>query len=655
MSDTAPTPPPANRLRGSRADKAEVVIPALLYVVAALLGVTWSSLGVAVMHQDPQQYDDSVIGTPRELRSDEWLTQTTTELNTLAVGHSSHSPLAESPDTVFQLSSGGVAESILFAGNNLLRLGAVFPDSMLFAATRLLPLLLLLLTLPVVLRRLGASRPSSWLGVALVVLAPTSVWWSYTPVRIAASASVASYLLLAAANRFGSVERGRWRWPSGVLLAAAGGVFAAQLGTYYVPWCISIGLPLLVAVAAALVFGPSRRNGLLALGIGVGTGVAVLGGTMLENWAALQATLDTVYPGQRRTGGARISLNELLGASGLFPLQTGIDPVQLNGSELASAYTVCGVWALVLLTAVRFRSRQTRAAAAALAGVLALWTTWCTLNWGGLGAHVPGLNLVPPHRMGQTLGYPAAMLLAIVLGQVPADRLRRWTPVVAGLLCGGLSAIGAAHLRTYIPQLSPGSAIASGVLVGMFVALVTRLRARGMAVVAATLVLLAPVATVNPIMFGLGEWRTSHAADQARALARDARAADVFVAADSPYLSSLLLANGVPMVSGFQTTGPDAAAWRILDPGDTFREQWNRGASYLWTTFDAAPGQRAWVTNPNGYDIISLHLDPCSVDTRLGIRYFVSSQNLKAATCLTEVSRFRWSGVTQRVYESSRR
>ncbi|MEI2671870.1 MAG: hypothetical protein V9G13_12290 [Marmoricola sp.] len=102
---------------------------------------------------------------------------------------------------------------MLFVEGDLLRLGPWLPDAMVFAAVRAFPMLLLLLTLPPLMRRLGATRPLSWLAVVLAVFAPAAVWWSFWPVRIMAFAAAGSYLLVLARDRFE-----RKSWPLGVLV-----------------------------------------------------------------------------------------------------------------------------------------------------------------------------------------------------------------------------------------------------------------------------------------------------------------------------------------------------------------------------------------------------------------------------------------------------
>lgn len=72
------------RLAGGWADRLEVIVPVLVYLVMVLTGMTTSSLGLLL--EDPTQPPDDQIGKSLPIRSDEWLTATPIELATLANG-----------------------------------------------------------------------------------------------------------------------------------------------------------------------------------------------------------------------------------------------------------------------------------------------------------------------------------------------------------------------------------------------------------------------------------------------------------------------------------------------------------------------------------------------------------------------------------------
>lgn len=621
-----------------------VVVPVLVYLVIVLTGASTSSLGIAQLREDPAAPLGETWGEPRPIRSDEYLTLTTHELAVLAVGRATHSPLAEGPDITFQLASGQVFETILFGEYNLLRLGPHLPDVQLFAAVRAFPVLVLALALPPLLRRWGATTPLSWLGFGLALLAPTTVWWSLTPVRILAHASLGCLLIVVAHEQW-QRHTTRGRRLIAAVLAGAGGIMLARFATYYVPWYLTLGLPLVLATAAYLLREAPRRAALTALGIGAVTGSVVLAGTLLENLPALRATLDTVYPGLRRLTGAAVSPHSLWGAPGLAPLQDGALPTVLNPSELASAYLFCGVWAVWLLRrGLPGVEPARRAVVWTLVVSHGLWLLWCSTAWGAFGEHVPVLNRVDPLRAAQTVGYGAAMVLVLALSLTgPVTRRRAVVPAV---LCVAVTAVGLLDVHAVLPALTGWQVVLVLGLLGVGVWAVT-VRPTGPVVVLACLLLVLPVAQVNPITFGLGDLRASDAATSARGLAARARAAEQVVASESRETGAMLVANGVPSLTGWQISGPDVEAWEALDPGGAQEEAWNRGASYITMTFTES-GRPAVVSAPYT-DVIAVEVNPCALPDELRVGWIVATSE-RDNSCLRLVRRFTWSGAPQYLY-----
>ena len=617
----------------------------MAYAGVVLSGATTSSLGIRVLRQDPRDPLGTMWGTPLDIRSDEFLTGTSAELNVLALGHSSSSPLAHSPDLVIQVASGQPFETIFFLEGNLLRLGPWLPDSMLFAAARALPLLVLALTLPPLLQRLGVHRPLSWLGYALVVRAPASLWWSFTPPRVLSYASLGCFLLVVAAERWSAATATRSR-AAALLLAAAGGIALARLGTYYVPWSLTIGVPLVLAVVVWLLVGPQRRAGLVVLGVGVVCGGALLALVFWENADAVRATLDTVYPGLRRSTGDALASFHLFGAPGLSHMTNGEAPAIGSQSEISSAFLVCGLWALLVSMRPSHATRAQRAAVWTLGLSLAFWVAWCSAGWGAFGESLPLVNLVAPTRAAQTVGSAAALLLCLALSQ--AARIGpRQALVVAGA-CGLATAYGVTSLRAALPTLTFTEVWVATFAVAVCVWLVTVFPTRWQAVVPVCLLLLWTAAQVNPVIFGLGDLRDSDAAETAREIGAAARDDGTFVASDDRFVSALLVANGVPSVTGWQISGPRQDEWRLLDPDGSDEELWNRGASYLQLTFDGAAGAEPVISTPSA-DIVQVSVDPCGLPEELRIGTLVSSAKLDAP-CLTESQELVWGRKRHRVY-----
>lgn len=629
----------STRLYGTRAYRIEVLAPLLIFALVVIFGISTSSLNIYSLREDPDIKHGLTIGEPRPIRTDEWLTWTPNDLYALATGQPGHSPLSQKRDFLHQISGGGVFETVLFFDANLLRMGPWLPDAQLYAAKHAIPFLFVALFVPPLFRRFGASRQMSWFLVVLVILAPASAWWSFLPLQPIAWTSTGCYLLILAKERF---ERRSPRVAVVLLLLSA--LFLARIPTTYQPWALTLSLPLLAGTVIFLVW--ERRGrwvALLSVAVAGALAVALVGAVMIENWDALSSVVHTTYPGRRRSSGTAMSLAQLFGGPALFALQAQQSPTSSNQSELSSAFLVCAVWAMILWPGRHMKAPgRERAVLIVLAGSTALWMGWSMMNWGRFGSWLPILNLVPAYRAAQTVGYLATFTLALVLSQQVEEPKRQ--AGVAALACVLVTGLGASSLQTFTPWLSSKGILAAVVVTGGLVWLMTRWPKSwgSVAVVAAAAIL--NVGLVNPVQFGLGELRNSNAAKTAWALAEKVRKDNGFVITDEPGVSALLVANGVPTLSGYQVMGPNRGMWRQLDPDGRYETAWNRGVSYIMIRSYPTPGPNPVVIESPNPDMITVHADPCSL-TRdpLRVRYVVTSQQLKQP-CASQEGQFVWGG-----------
>ncbi|HEY0888886.1 MAG TPA: hypothetical protein VGE38_04670 [Nocardioides sp.] len=619
--------------------------------------MTTSSLGM--LRRSLTGPYEGMIGEPLAIRSDEWLTAAPIELATLANGSSMTSPLSNGPDLIYQVSSGSPLESLLFLEGNLLRLGEWLPDAMLFAAFRGYHWLLLALFLPPLLRRLGANRPMSWLAVVLCFLAPSAVWWSFMPIRILGLAAAGCYVVVLASERL--VRR---QWVRGFLLAALAGILLARLVTYYVPWSLTIGVPLVLATGLFLVRERAgRRSALLAVGVGATVALTLLIGVFWENWDALHAELNTVYPGQRRSTGTALPPYWLFGAPGLFELERFAALPGPNQSEVSTAYLLCGLVALLLWPAVRRTlPRREKAAIFGLALVTGCFVAWTIFNWGAVGRSLPGLSAIMPGRAAQTVGFAAAIAMCLVLSAwakqpatAPAGKeegvgdRRSSRALTVAVVAAVVTGYAVADLTRVIPELPLWQVWLATAVTAVLVWTFVRFPASWVPVALAATVSLAAHVDANPIMFGLGEVRTSAAADRAREFRAQEVASGTRMVTDNMAANALLVANGVPLLSGYQVTGPVAEQWEFVDPDRRYERVWNRGASYLLFAFDKPPGAPPEIIEAHN-DVVRVHTDACWLaSSPFRISRIVAEVPVRSA-CTTRVGKFTWNGVTQYVY-----
>ena len=628
-------------------DRAARLITVLGFVVFVLFGITTSNVGISDLRQDPANPLGWQFGKSRPIRSDEIHAFSAIVISILATrGAPSLSPLAARADLQHRFPTDGFFEQFVFFDSTMLRAAAVIPEHMLFAAHWWLPSLILLLALPTWFHQLGRSRRFGWFAAILIVLSPSSAWWSLMPVALIAYTLGGCVLMIAAFQRF---QKGQRLAP--VAMAVLGGILIAGLPTFYAPWSLLLGLPVLIASTLWILLGgggwaPRLKSVLITGGTAVVFGV----GTLFENREGLQALFNTVYPGSRRAESDPQPLGRLLGAPALGPLQYS-EPVGINASELSSSFTVFFIWILVILLAARWRlTFRDNIVEWTFGTWSALWIVWITLDLGPMSQKFPLLNLVTPPRAGQVVGVLAVILLGLLLSRWSPPASWR-VPLLAGAACGLATGYAASLLKASdLPALSPMLILVVSAAVGVAVAAVTKYPQRLWPLALCIFLAALPVARANPVLAGLGDLRASDTARAVAAQAPAARSEGKLWAADSPALNTLLLTNGMPSLSGLQRSGPDVAAWQKLDPESAFANKWNRGGGYIF--FAWTPGHpTTYVTND--FDAVGVSIDPCTLKSAWpNLDRIVASLPIEAP-CLTLDSELQWEGRPAYVYAVS--
>jgi hypothetical protein len=614
----------------------------LVYVVLVLGGVTQSSIGISTLRVDPAAPTPLMIGGGVGIRSDEYLTSSPLLLGVIETGQADDGNPLTAPEGFFtQLPSGPVSSLVLFDGS-LLRMGPVLPDAVPFAAHWWLPFLLLALGAPAFFKTLTGSRWWGAYAAAAMVLTPASAWWSFSPLGTVSFTLAGAAALQRVPDRL--AER-RWVRAAGWCLTSA--VLLARTPLHYQPWAIVVGLTVLAAaVVPMLATRVGRGRSVLAVAVTGALSLALAGGVVLENLAAIRASAGTSYPGHRVSTGGPNSLPELFGASSLANLKH-LEVVGSNPSEISSAFTIAAVLAVVLLVAgMRPRDRSHRLATLTVLAGTGFWFLWSTVDVGSWASRVPLLNLVPPGRSGDVLGYLAVLLLCLVLPGATRLPLRR--ALLVGAALGLLAAYAGSLLRAGLVPDLPLANVWCGALAVGAVGTTLCLRPTWWPGYAASLVLACLLVwNVNPVQIGLADLRGTPTAD--RLLDEGARARDsgAVWASDDTHVDALLLATGVPSLSGRQLSGPDAEAWSALDPGESHRDVWNRGGSFV--RFDWTDDETLTFANPTA-DVILVTGSPCALAEREpDLSTVVSSVPLDGG-CLAEAPSFEWGGTTRHVY-----
>lgn len=625
-------------------DRWATVLMLVFFTMLVLGGVTTSSIGTLQLTQDPAHPTTEQWGQPQSIRSDEYNVGTPIALSIMSTGGvPTLSPLGVAADLAHRFSSGGFFETIVFFQTGLLRLGTFLPQQMVFALYWWLPVIVLLLALPAWMEQIGAGRRLGWLAGLLIVFAPVSAWWSLVPVQTVAYTIAGCALLIGAYRRW--LAR-RYVWFS--VLAVLSGLMLAGLPTFYQPWSIVVGLPFLIATVLWIL---TRKCGLTSRLVPVAaSGVVALvfaAGVFLDNAASTRALLGTVYPGQRRSTGAAQGFDFLFGSPGLGVLQNQT-PTSSNASELSTAFTVTLVLAALVFVARRtFGAPGAKVVSVTFICAAAVWTAWVIVSFGGLGARIPLLNLVPPARATQVLGILGIVLLCLALSALPEHGGAR-LPVVVAAVSGVITLYSVSLLReNYLPHMTTawiGLATVGTAAASFLIAW----RPRALWAIAATSALAASVVIfTQPVLFGLSDLHNSDTAKQLRTAGISARADGTMWASNATSFDSVMLANGLPSLSGFQRSGPDVNQWKKLDPDGKFMNAWNRAGGYIPFVF--TPGKKTNITT-NGFDVTFVAVDPCTLKNAFPSLARIASANPIHESCLVSAGSMKWADRTMHIY-----
>lgn len=617
------------------------------YLAVVVCGATTSSIGMPSLRQDPNNPLGLQIGDASSIRADEYNAFSPIVLSVMATGGAPTTSILSAPsDLVHRYSSGGFFESFVFFDSTLLQTASFLPDNMLFAAHWWLPALLLFLFLPKWFVQVGAGRRWGWLAALLIALSPAASWWTMMPIQLIAYAITGSSLLLSAYRRFMVQERAL-----PILQSIVSGILIAGLPSFYIPWSLVLGLPILAAsVAWIIAFRGTWRPKIMALGSAGFVAVVFAAGTLWENRSGIEALLNTVYPGSRRSTGVAQAFAMLFGAPALGPMQD-MTPIGSNESELSTAFTITFVWAALLLVAIReFGPLRDNSVIMTMSAFGLLWLVWCTVNFGDKGSAIPLLNYVQPARAAQVCGILGSILVCLLLSRLPLKSNLRLSSIAA-LTCGLVTAYAASALQhSYLPNISQVFIVLVTLAVSVCVFSITNFPGKIWPLALTSILAVGPVISTNPLLFGTGDLRASETASYLRAEGKTARASDGVWASDLPAFDTVMLANGVPSVSGLQRSGPNKKEWAKLDPDATHITEWNRGGGFVY--FQWATGLPLVFGN-NGSDSAIVRADPCDLKERIPNLQGIASTHPLTAECLDPQRTLMWSGQQMFVYKLS--
>ena len=619
-----------------------------IFVVVSLFGVTSSSLQlIQTSEVSSSQTSTGTFGEPRNIRADEYLRSTPWDLGLLKSGSANFtSPLAD-PNT-----------SLIYpdpdsAINTLNAMDTMWPRAIPgigidqeFALAWWTPVLVALIFLPLFLRQIGVGAVVAIASTTLIVTSPVNVWWSLWISPIIGYSSLAAYLFLII------MKKPELR-PIYLVLAIFISAFCVfKLLTSYQPWVIVIAPMILVPtiVFAARTYG--GRKALVRLGAIIFTFGVLAGTFIMSNSSALSTIQNTLYPGQRRSVGERVSALLTWGAPHLQVLNLSKEIVGSNASELSSSFSVLVIAGLIIIAVNRRRVTKFSALEVSAAAIILIWLTWITVQMPNFVASIPILSLVTPNRAASVFGIIAILFFAYVSIPKPEfspasnSRIPLTVAVLGGSIAALLTFIGGRELSQVVPRL--GSIRIAVATIFIFVVvlclLVERLQISGLILLTVFSVLIS--ASVNPIQKSTNGITNGVAIDRLKELYVPGSS----WASDSGSVDALFMANAINSLSGQQLIGPNPDTWKVLDPSGSSEMAWNRGVSYISFTWSELLEPE--IVSPSA-DVILVSISPCALAEQFtSLDHIVSTTSLEYS-CLSRTFEFNQNGVLMSVYEIS--
>ena len=622
----------------------------VVLVVLVALELSGSSLSYWSSYFGQPTWDDVLFGIPRWIRSDEWCVFTPFSLSQSVSGNEAVSSLIRGGNTDVTMVYAQPAWSVAtlyrpFLWGYLL-LGASRGLSLFWCARAMA---LVLVSYELMLLVADGRRRLAAYGAVLIGFSPLVEWW------FAVNGTVellvfGQGLVLALHHVLRAPTRPR-RWGWSALLAWLLGCYALIIyPAWQVPFVYVFGsLGIVDVVLWRRSLGdsgapPRAASLLLPLGTCVALSVAGVGLGVAGAWDAIQASLNTVYPGERFFTGQgimRIAGNPATAlVSSLWPdLYTG------NVCESSAFVSLMPVGvALALYHTIRGIRRGVDATLVGLLVPYGFLLAYGLVGFPPLLAKVTGLSLVFTERLPLALGYMDVALLVRALALVcepdkgdavragsaharaaRTDAARTVLGVVAALVLSAAFVLVAHHTNPQLMGVKASCLLVCGFLVllvpvclpGSFFAAARHGRSTWLLV--STLVVATSSLCINPLQRGTAVLTQS---DLVQAVARVAsHDKDATWIADTSQDGQACIVAGAPTINCVNTY-PNLGLWRALDPQRTQEDVYNRYA-YI----------EAGLAESTSFELVAndcfrVHVAPDDV-SKLGVTYWLSRAPLE--------------------------
>ena len=619
------------------------VFPALVIGTALVLSVLQISGTSAGLYDYMlgRNHSDQLFGEPRTVRSDEWIVVTPSVVAQYNESFPVHNPdVGSGQDMSIVLDAPYADWSMLFRPHNLvffiLPLGIAFALKWwaLSAGIALAVYGLVLLLYP--RRYLVAAL----LG-GIMLFSPFIQWWyqsaTILPIVYGLLGIISVVKLTESKDRKSTL----------IWFAVLSYITVCFALIMYPAFQLTVALVSL-ALTIAILRGRDtlhllwrRRNLLLLSGAAVIAG-AIVGLFLWQHHDAVQASLNTVYPGSRNISSGGFNVFQLVSWPLSYLLQSGANSMAFgNNQSEVSNFLLVGFVISPLLVYLSIRHKNTfskleKSLLYVSVGLAIIIAVRMFVPFGSELFSLVGLSKVPHSRLFIGLGLINLVLLVVALARSTKKLPPKWWKALADrqqlVFFGVIIVIYATFVYATVRHFNPvgvGPFEAIAVVLGFSVPstlLLSSYRQLRIVGLAGVLILgIGSTLLVNPLYRDVGVTNNEFSRYVAETERKDSY---YWVANDSSILSAIMLASSAEVYGGVNTY-PQTEVWEKYFPGT--KDIYNRYA-HIRFLFDSEVSGRSLSLIQS--DSFFVHISPCdSMLQDLNIRYIVSEKPLTAA-CL---------------------
>ncbi|KAB7790337.1 DUF7657 domain-containing protein [Bifidobacterium leontopitheci] len=626
------------RRTGMALHKYRFIIGAGIVALSVALNISGSSMGMWNYWLGGDMSQGVVWGTPRPIRTDEYIVGTPFAFSQGYNHYGYFNPLFGNKSTdMFIIKDAPVwvlAELFRPFHWGYLLLGSARGLAFYWSA-RLVALFLasyqVLLMLTNNEKETGAQHHGlCCLGASMIAFAPLIQWWfavnSLPEMLIAVFTSVCCF------DRYLADTRIKARALYAAAILACAGMFILSL---YPAWQIPLAYVLLALIVGVVAkhWGAihiTKADIAIAAALVVAFAV-IMTVSLIPSMETIMATLHTEYPGSRQSTGGGYRPVFFFSAIGtlMLPFREFVANSAVHNATEAALFIDLFPMGIALSLANMVKRKKIDVFSVALIAVVTMLGCFACIGFPLWLSKIMLLTPVTPNRI------MVAFAICNILLLMRAAAYRAWNPrmwqiIVIAVIYAGISAVATRQAYpAYIGALTIGGCCVMSILfVCSFLAEHKAIRLS--AGLIAGVVLFISGMSVNPVQYSTDPITKQPVIEQVQALQSKYDGMWAASGERSPWIANLMVANGVKTFNSLQVV-PDMVSWKRIDPTGQWKTAYNRFA-YVGMSIDDSAVEMPSARRMGPFELVSpddfiFHPTPRQLDD-LGVKNVLATEPL---------------------------